>query len=151
MKTPKPSNAWRLSGQIMTVVRRLRREAQNDAESWPRILLLGAIDRSDNQAMPSELALSTAMRTSNLAVALRELDAQGLIERKPDQADRRKIRVALTAEGRRLLYESRARRERWLSAAISASLSAEERALLFKAGEMLERVAAYEGGAPPAD
>ena len=38
-----------------------------------------------------ELARSTAMRSSNLAVALRELDAQGVIERKLDQADKRKI------------------------------------------------------------
>ncbi|WP_229224857.1 hypothetical protein [Duganella violaceipulchra] len=112
-------------------------------------MLLGAIDRSNKQAMPSERALSTAMHSSNLAVALRELNAQWVIERMPDQADKRKIRVALTAEGQWLLYESRARRERWLSEAISACLTAEERALLFTAGEMLERVAVYEGGAPP--
>src|SRR5471032_2986793 len=140
MKKSKPSAVARFSSQIMAVVRRVRRESQNDAESWARILLLGAIDRSGNQATPTELA-----------AALRELDEQGLVVRTPDPADKRKVRVELTAQGERLLYESRARRERWLGEAIRASLTADEQAQLLKAGELLERVAAYDGPAPPMD
>ncbi|MBV6322435.1 MarR family winged helix-turn-helix transcriptional regulator [Duganella violaceipulchra] len=151
MKKSKPSAVARFSSQIMAVVRRIRRESQNDAESWARILLLGAIDRSGNRATPTELALSAVMRSSNLAAALRELDEQGLIVRTPDTADKRKVRVALTAQGECLLYESRARRERWLAEAIRASLTADEQAQLLKAGELLERIAAYDGPSPPMD
>ena len=45
--------------------------------------------------------------------------------------------------GREVLHENIARRERWLAEAIEQSLTKEERALLFKAGELLDRVAAY--------
>lgn len=135
----------------MSLVRRVRREIQNDPESWARILLLGAIDRSANSATPSELAHSASMRSSNLAAALRELDEQGLIGRTPDPGDRRKVRVALTEAGERLLLDSRARRERWLAEAIASTLTEEERVTLFKAGELLERIAAYSGTRSPAE
>lgn len=150
MDTQKQSDTWRLSNQIMSLVRRLRREVQNDAESWARLLLLGAIDRSGNKATPSELAQSANMRSSNLAAALRELEGECLIERTPDPGDRRKVRVALTDAGLRLLLDSRARRERWLTQAITSTLTQEERATLLQAGELLERIAAYSGTASPA-
>jgi predicted phage gp36 major capsid-like protein len=59
--------------------------------------------------------------------------------------DGRKVRVRLTQTGRGLLQENVARRERWLKEALEKSLTDEERALLFKAGELLDRLAAYSG------
>jgi hypothetical protein len=41
-----------------------------------------------------------------------------------------------------------ARRERRLTEAVEQSLTKEERALLFKAGELLDRIAAYPGSGP---
>ncbi len=129
--------------QFMNLARRLRREAQSDDRSWARLQLLGAIERAGGAATPTLLGESESLRSSNLAAALRELEASGLIARNPDADDRRKVRVSLTPKGHAVLHDNIIRRERWLAEAIDRSLSPEERALLFKAGELIDRVAAY--------
>jgi DNA-binding MarR family transcriptional regulator len=70
------------------------------------------------------------------------------IVRTPDAEDGRKVRVRLTPTGREVLQENITRRERWLTQAIEQSLTREERALLFKAGKLLDRIAAYPGSGP---
>ncbi len=129
----------------MNLSRRLRREALSDDRSWVRVLLLGAIDRAGDAATPSTLARSESMRSSNLAAALRGLEADGLIVRTPDPADRRKVRIGLTRRGRDLLHESIAHGEHWLANAVEQVLTGKERARLIEAGELLERLAAYRG------
>jgi DNA-binding MarR family transcriptional regulator len=133
--------------QFMNLGRRLRREAQSDDRSWTRLQLLGAISRAGDQATPTLLAESESMRSSNLAAALRELETDGLIARTPDAHDGRKVRVQLTPLGCDVLRENIERRERWLAEAVEEALTQEERALLFKAGELLDRIAAYSGSA----
>ena len=49
-----------------------------------------------------ELALRTRMREPSAADALYDLERRGLIRRVTDREDRRKVRVLLTAEGRKL-------------------------------------------------
>ena len=133
----------------MNLSRRLRREARADDRSWSRLQLLGAIGRAGNAATPGMLGEAESMRSSNLAAALRGLEADGLIRRRPDAKDRRKVRVRLTPAGRKLLEENIARRERWLAEAIERALTKEERALLFEAGELLDRIASYKSAAEP--
>jgi DNA-binding MarR family transcriptional regulator len=131
--------------QFMNLARRLRREAHADDRSWVRLQLLGAIERARDAATPTMLGESESMRSSNLAAALRELEADGLIARTPDAEDRRKVRVRLTRMGQEELHENTARRERWLAEAIDRCLTKEERALLLEAGELLNRIALSEG------
>jgi DNA-binding MarR family transcriptional regulator len=132
----------RFRTQFMNLFRRLRQEARSDDQSWTRLSLLGAIERGGDAATPSLLKDLESMRSSNLAAALRELEENGLILRTPDREDRRKVRVRLTKAGRETLRENIARRETWLAEAIGQSLTSEERGLLFKAGELLDRIAA---------
>ncbi len=133
----------------MAMSRRLRREAQTDDQSWARLLVLGAIDRHGGSATPSVLAADEGMQSSNLAAALRDLEAKKLIVRTQDVEDRRKVRVRLSAAGRKLLYDNRARRERWLTETMNACLTTAERIDLLKAGPLLERIMAYpESGTP---
>jgi len=143
MKKIKSSDITRLRVQVMSLSRRFRREDRGDEGSWSRLLLLGAIERGGDNATPSSLAAGEGLRSSNLAAALRELERSGLITRTPDGKDQRKVRVGLTSEGKRLLVESRARREKWLAEAVEASLTKEECAILFAAGGLLERIATY--------
>lgn len=131
----------------MGVSRRLRREATADDRSWARLTVLGAIDRHDGSATPSVLAADEGMRSSNLAAALRSLEARKLILRTPDSDDRRKARIRLSAAGQRFLDDSRARGALWLDAAMNACLTAGERTHLIKAGALLDRIAAYSGAA----
>ncbi|MFH0303057.1 MarR family transcriptional regulator [Bradyrhizobium sp. 31Argb] len=129
----------------MNLSRRLRREAHADDRSWVRLQLLGAIERAGDAATPTMLGESENMRSSNLAAALRELNAEGLIIRMPDAEDRRRVRVRLSRTGREVLHKNITRREQWLADAIERCLTREERALLFKAGELLNRVASFSG------
>ncbi len=146
---PNPSDIAQLRTQLMGISRRLRREAQTDDQSWARLLVLGAIDRHGGSATPSVLAADEGMQSSNLAAALRDLEAKKLIVRTQDAEDRRKVRVRLSAVGRKLLYDNRARRERWLVETMNACLTAAECADLIKAGPLLERIITYsESGAP---
>jgi DNA-binding MarR family transcriptional regulator len=138
-----------LRRQLMGVSRRLRREATADDRSWARLLVLGAIDRHGGSATPSVLATDEGMRSSNLAAALRSLEARKLIVRTPDAEDRRKVRLRLSAAGRRFLGDNRARGERWLAEAVDASLTAGERAHLIKAGALLDRIMACSKSATP--
>jgi DNA-binding MarR family transcriptional regulator len=89
------------------------------------------------------------MQSSNLAAALRDLEAKKLIVRTQDVEDRRKIRVRLSAAGRKLLYDNRARRERWLAETMNACLTASECADLIKAGPLLERIMSHSDPGVP--
>ena len=129
----------------MNLWRRLRRESQSADQSWARLQLLGAIERGGNAVTPTMLGKSESMRSSNLAAMLRDLEMEGLVVRTPDSEDRRKVRVRLTPRGHEVLHENITRREQWLAEAVEQSLTKEERALLFKAGELLDRISSYSG------
>ena len=136
-----------LRSRLMGVSRRLRHEATADDRSWARLLVLGAIDRHGESATPSVLAADEGMRSSNLAAALRSLEARKLIVRTPDTKDRRKVRLRLSSAGQRFLDDHRVRGERWLTEAMDACLTAGERSDLIKAGALLDRITAYSKAA----
>jgi DNA-binding MarR family transcriptional regulator len=146
---PSARDITQLRRQLMGVSRRLRREATEDDRSWARLQVLGAIDRHGETATPSVLATDERMRSSNLAAALRSLEARKLIVRTPDAEDRRKVRLRLSVAGRRFLDDSRARGERWLTDATDACLTASERADLMKAGALLDRIMGYSKSGKP--
>jgi DNA-binding MarR family transcriptional regulator len=73
-----------------------------------------------------------------MAQTLAELETAGLIERRPDPADGRRIQIELTEEGRERVIEGRGRREDWLAAAIAAELSPEEQQTLLAAVPLLQ-------------
>jgi DNA-binding MarR family transcriptional regulator len=150
MRIQRPTrDITQLRSQLMGVLRRLRREATVDDRSWARLLVLGAIDRHGESATPSVLAADEGMRSSNLAAALRSLEARKLIVRTPDTKDRRKVRLRLSAAGQRFLDDSRARGERWLAEAMDTCLTTSEHADLIKAGALLDRIVAYSKAAMP--
>ena len=118
------------------LVRRLRAEysfpvAQASVLSW--------LDREGPQTA-SALATAERVRPQSMAQTLAELETAGLIERRPDPADRRSSQIELTAEGRDRVLEGRGRREDWLAAAIVAELSPEERRALLAAVPLLQRL-----------
>jgi len=129
-------------------------------------LLPGSSGFSSMRAMPADVELATA--ASDLRIVLGQLvrrlrsdgtlpiahlavlsrldragpqTTSGLVERRPDEVDRRQILVELTAQGRELLGVERRRREDWLSLAISEQLTTEEQQLLVDALALLRRLA----------
>lgn len=82
------------------------------------------------EPMPlSQLAARSACVRSNITQLVDRLEAEGLVERVPDPSDRRSVRAALTAEGRRRFAEGQRLFEEAERTAL-ASLSADEREAL---------------------
>lgn len=118
------------------LVRRLRSE-----DSFPisHGAVLGRLDREGPQTT-SELAAAERMRPQSMAQTLAELEADGLISRRPHPNDRRSSLIELTAGGRDRLHEERTRREDWLADAIRAQLTPAEQQTLIEAVALLERL-----------
>lgn len=88
-------------------------------------MTLGALADHENVAPPS------------ITKVVNILDAQGLVSRQAGATDRRVAMVTITAEGNRLLDESRRRKNQWLAARIS-KLDADQKARLADALDVIE-------------
>ncbi|MFL9875859.1 MarR family winged helix-turn-helix transcriptional regulator [Paraburkholderia megapolitana] len=128
---------------IVALARHLRQSVRADSENWTALMALGVIQRAKGAATPTQIATELGIQSSNVAQVLNELDRRGLVQRTQDHADKRKVRLSLTQEGTDLVYESRARRDQWLSDAIEACLSVQEKEQLLAAGELIQRVAVW--------
>ena len=76
-----------------------------------------------------------------MAQTLAELEAAGLIDRRPDPADGRRVLIELTPGGRERVLEARGRRQDWLAAAIAEELEPAEQQTLLAAVPLLRRLA----------
>jgi len=121
-------------GQLM---RRLRAEHRF---SLAQGAVLGRLDREGARST-SDLAASERVRPQSMAQTVCELEADGLISRRPDPADGRRALLELTARGRDVLKAERGHREGWLIGAIAEGLSEDEQAALARAVPLLERLA----------
>jgi DNA-binding MarR family transcriptional regulator len=102
--------------------------------------VLGRVDRCGPQSV-SDLALAEGVRPQSMAQTVSDLEADGLVTRRPDPDDRRRALVELTEEGRATLLADRAQREGWLAGAMAEELSPAELDVLEHAVELLRRVA----------
>jgi len=129
--------ADRLRLTVTRTARRLRQ--QGDPALSPTLAAaLSTIERSGPLA-PSELArIERVQRPTVTRVVARLCDA-GLVERLPDDRDRRAALLEVTREGRRVLRALRRRKTAYLAERLEL-LEPEERELLARAGDLLERV-----------
>jgi DNA-binding MarR family transcriptional regulator len=137
-----------LRNNLIALARRLRQSDRGVRENWTELMALGAIQRAEGQSTPTQIALELELRSSNLAQILGELDGRGLIQRTPDPADKRKVRLSLTEAGFALVQETRAMRDSWLENAMETSLSLEEQAQLIAAGDLMRRLALSSQSSP---
>jgi DNA-binding MarR family transcriptional regulator len=119
------------------LVRRLRSQHRF---SITQGAVLGRLDREGPRTI-SALATAERMRPQSMAQAVGELEAAGLLARRPDPGDGRRVLLDLTTEGRTVLGAERRIREGWLAEAIDRELSAAERATLREAVDLLRRLA----------
>jgi DNA-binding MarR family transcriptional regulator len=129
--------AHELRETVGRVIRRLR------AEPGPPVAQLTVLSRLDRRgpASVSDLATAERMRPQSMAQTVHDLEAAGLVSRRPDPDDRRRAFVELTPDGRELLAETRARREGWLTDTLERELDERERELLREAVTLLDRIA----------
>ncbi len=93
----------------------------------------------------SELASRRGMAMNSATALVDRLSQAGLLERRPDPADRRVVRVGVTDEGRRLREAISARRRAEYERLL-ASLSPEELQTLHAAVPALARLAEVAAG-----
>jgi DNA-binding MarR family transcriptional regulator len=134
---PTAELAHELRDTIGRLVRRLRQEPGPPA---PQLTVLSRLER-EGRASVSDLAAAERMRPQSMAQTVGDLERAGLVSRRPDPADRRRLFVELTAAGRRLVQATSARREGWLTDALERELDPADRALLAEAVALLGRVA----------
>jgi DNA-binding MarR family transcriptional regulator len=119
------------------LVRRLRAERHF---SLAHGAVLGRLDREGARST-SDLAAAERVRPQSMAQTVSELEADGLISRRPDPGDGRRALLELTELGRRTLDADRRHREGWLIKAIAENFSERERRALAEAVPLLTRLA----------
>lgn len=125
---------------LLKASRALRREAQRAGVSVLDAQLLQAVKRTGGIGV-SELADREQMSRASMSGHVKRLEAAGwIIRAAPDDDDRRRIGLSLTAKGAKALDAIRRRRNDWLAAQL-AKLSAAERAALAAAAGPLARLA----------
>jgi DNA-binding MarR family transcriptional regulator len=139
-----------LANDLRTVLGRLvrRLRAERRGLTLAQVSVLGRIDRG-GPAGTSDLAAGERVRPQSMASTVAALTAAGLVERRPDPVDRRRVLISLTDQGRTALAADRRRRDAWLAEAIRRDLTPHERAILAQAAALLARLADSETGDHP--
>jgi DNA-binding MarR family transcriptional regulator len=75
-----------------------------------------------------------------MSTTVATLEEMGLVQRKPHPTDGRQMKIALTPKGVAVRNSAKDAKRTWLAQAI-AQLNEEERKTLFKAGEIIKRLA----------
>jgi DNA-binding MarR family transcriptional regulator len=101
--------------------------------------VLGRLDRQGPQTTVA-LACAERVRPQSMGQTLSELEAQGLISRRPDETDGRRTLLDLTDEGRQAVATDRRRRDGWLAEAMKQGFTAEEQDILATAIPLLARL-----------
>jgi DNA-binding MarR family transcriptional regulator len=142
--------ASRLRKQVKAFYRRLRRELPTALGlSQTLVSMLGLVGKSPDGVRPGELAGELQMTDSNVAAALRTLEARGLIVRSGDPTDGRKVLVSCTPLGAKTAHEARQIHYAWLRTTIEALLTKEEQHVLLAAGDLMQRLTEHAVASEP--
>ncbi|WP_328315783.1 MarR family winged helix-turn-helix transcriptional regulator [Streptomyces sp. NBC_00388] len=139
---PSPS-AVQASREIRTLISRLRRRILNAAETEDITLGQASVltRLSGEQGVTaSELASAEGVRHQSMTATVVSLTALGLVERRSDPDDGRRLLIALTAEGHRRVAEGRQARQEWLAGELQEKCTEEERRAVIATMAVLERL-----------
>jgi DNA-binding MarR family transcriptional regulator len=139
--TGSPELAVELARAIQRLRARIRVESGLGASPWSRGQLL-ALDRvvAGPPMTTSDLAAAEFVRPQSMAATLAPLEEAGLVTRRRDPDDRRRLFVVPTDAGRDLLRSVQEQRDEWLARAIENELDDEELAALPALVRLLDRL-----------
>jgi DNA-binding MarR family transcriptional regulator len=130
-----------LASELRLIVGRLLRRMRAEGRvPLAQLAVLGRLDRGGPTTV-SALATAERVRPQSMSQTVSELEADGLVSRRPDPTDRRQLLVELTDAGQATLVAERRHRESWLARAIADDLSPAQQAALEGAIEPLRRLA----------
>jgi DNA-binding MarR family transcriptional regulator len=125
---------------IGLLLRRLRQVRPDDELTLPESSALARLDRT-GPATPGALAKVEQISPQSMGATLAALEARGLVERRPDPADGRRVVLSVTDAGLELLRNKRGARTEQLAHALSAGFTPAELRQLAVAAPLLERLA----------
>jgi DNA-binding MarR family transcriptional regulator len=127
---------------------RIRAESGMGTSPWSRSQLL-VLDRlaAGLPMTTSDLAAAEYVRPQSMASTLAPLLEAGLVVRRRDPDDGRRVLIVVTDAGRDALGSVQVQRDAWLASAIQRELDEEELAALAPLVRLLDRLADSE--APP--
>jgi DNA-binding MarR family transcriptional regulator len=132
--------AGALRASIGLLLRRLR-QVQADGElTLPESAALTRLDRG-GPSTASALARLEQISPQSMGATLGALEARGLVERRPDPQDGRRVVLSVTDSGRQALQDKRNARTERLAKALSAGFTPSELRQLEAAAPLLERLA----------
>jgi DNA-binding MarR family transcriptional regulator len=137
VQVPPAELASRLRLTVMRLSRRLRQHAAGDVT--PSQLSALAVLVNDGPMTLRELAEAERVQPPSVTRIVDSLSERELVERRPDEHDRRVTWVAATTGGRKLVDQVRRRRDSYLAERLR-TFDADERALLARAAPLLERL-----------
>jgi DNA-binding MarR family transcriptional regulator len=130
--------ADRLHSAAIHLLRHLRRRDDEAGVTAPHLSALSVLVFAGPRTL-GELAAAEQVTPPSMTRIVRNLEADGLVEREPDPADGRVVRVRPTERGRRVLEEGRRRRISTLAARLQ-SLEDTDLATLEAAAALIERI-----------
>lgn len=133
------ASAIELAQSIGLLVRRVRAAAAAHELSLTEAAVLKRLDIG-GPSTTADLARAECMKPQSMGSTVAALEEQSLVERKPHPTDGRQLIVHITPKGRALRIRHRDAKRTWIAAAIRA-LDDAERETLFRAGEIIRRLA----------
>jgi DNA-binding MarR family transcriptional regulator len=128
-----------LTRAIGLLVRRMRAEGRAHELSLSESAVLARLDR-EGPATTADLARAEGVKPQSMGATVAVLVKGGMVARRPHPTDGRQRLIALTAKGTAVRKSMRDAKHTWLAKAVSR-LEKRERETLFRAGEILRRVA----------
>jgi DNA-binding MarR family transcriptional regulator len=137
MSAPELSSIVRRA--VSALGRRLRAERSATGLSLTKLSILGQLYWKGSMSAV-ELAALERVQPQSLTRVLAELTGSGLVSRRADVKDGRRVLLDITGDGRAILTHDMQRRDAWLATAME-ELSVTERELLRLAAQLMERLA----------
>ena len=121
------------------LVRRVRAAAAQHELSLTESAVLARLAK-EGAATTAELARAESVRPQSMGATIATLEELGLVERKPHPTDGRQVQIDLTAKGVTVRNTTKDAKRTWIAQAM-AKLNEAERETLFKAGDIIKRLA----------
>ncbi|HEY4464264.1 MAG TPA: MarR family transcriptional regulator [Streptosporangiaceae bacterium] len=132
------ASALRVSTGLL--LRRLRQVKSEGELTLPESSALTRLDRN-GPATATALARQEQISPQSMGATLSALEARGLIERRADPADGRRVVLSVTEAGHEMMQNRRNARTELLAQALSAGFTPAELSQLMTAAPLLERLA----------
>jgi len=129
-----------LFGSVSLLVRRIRQVPAEGGLAMPERQALSQLDR-DGPATSSELARQAQITAQAMGATLSALQARGMVERRADPEDGRRVILTVTDAGRQALSDKRNARTELLSRALADAFAPAELEQLAAVAPLLERLA----------